>query len=176
MTTRPLVYNGSFLFANVVLQPGGRLRVSLLPPTDEDAPATSMTPFTSGRGLRSTGMAIHAPRVLCSRPNGGAAAAAAAPAVSAALEGPLDSTKVRVEWPAGDDEGGAASGAASGAATGAPPPQTTLLGKLSGRRVRLQFELQGGELFAFWLSHDPSGASGGYLGGGALGATSIVDR
>ena len=62
---------------------------------------------------------------------------------------------------------------------GSVEQQEALVGRLSGRRVRLQFQLQGvgGELFAFWLSPDPSGASGGYLGGGAPGVTSgVVDR
>ena len=158
MTTRPLVYNGSHLFVNVVLQPGGRLRVSLLPPT-EDAPATP----PPGRSSRAG--AAGAPRVLCGSPRGTGVA------VSAALEGPLDSTRVKLEWPTGED---------AVAATGEGREQRqrqTLVGQLSGRRVRLQFELQGGELFAFWMSHDPLGASGGYLGGGAFGVTSgVVDR
>ena len=77
------------------------------------------------------------------------------------LVGPLDATRVEMprHWQAR-----------------VAPSEAAELGALSGRRVRLQFVLEAGELFAFWLTHDPQGRSGGYLGGGAFGAASIVDR
>ncbi|MBQ0032443.1 MAG: hypothetical protein KBT68_06540, partial [bacterium] len=39
----------------------------------------------------------------------------------------------------------------------------------AGRRVRLRFTVKKGELYAFWVSGDKSGRSGGYLAGGGPG-------
>ena len=51
----------------------------------------------------------------------------------------------------------------------------SVFGAAAGKRVRLRFELERGELFAFWLTRDPGGKSGGYLGGGAFGARGVRD-
>jgi hypothetical protein len=45
----------------------------------------------------------------------------------------------------------------------------TGLSGLAGRPVRLRFHLREGSLFAFWVSPDDSGASGGYVAAGGPG-------
>ena len=40
------------------------------------------------------------------------------------------------------------------------------LSALAGQRVRFRFLLTNGSLFAFWLSHNESGRSDGYVAGG----------
>jgi hypothetical protein len=40
------------------------------------------------------------------------------------------------------------------------------LSTVAGRPVRLRFHLTRGSLYAFWVSADASGASGGYVAGG----------
>ena len=158
MTTRPLVYNGTRLFVNVVLKSGGRLTVTLLPAGevsvgDGSSPAEERLHATKGSG-RGLAEGREDPPVFC-----GLSAAS-----SASLLGPLDTTRVQVAWP------GAAGGPAASS-------EQTIVGRLSGRRVRLRFSLTDGELFAFWVTHDPLGKSGGYLGGGAFGIPhGVVDR
>ncbi len=74
------------------------------------------------------------------------------------LRGPLDSTMAEVK-------GG-----------------RKLFGASAGRRVRLRFTLSQGEeggggeaeLFAFWMSENGDGRSGGFLGGGRLGVRGVV--
>ncbi|MBT3380878.1 MAG: glycosyl hydrolase family 32 [Lentisphaerae bacterium] len=51
------------------------------------------------------------------------------------------------------------------------------LSALSGKPVRFRFRLRGGQLYAFWVSAQTSGASGGYVaagGPGFIGATDTV--
>ena len=134
LTTRPLVYNGSRLFVNVVLREGGSLRAAVLPAQTSD----TTTSATEARALCGMELKDAVP-----------------------LVGPLDATRVQMPrlWQAR-----------------VAPSAAAELGALSGRRVRLQFVLEAGEMFAFWLTHDPQGRSGGYLGGGAFGAAAIVDR
>ena len=40
------------------------------------------------------------------------------------------------------------------------------LAGLAGKPVRFRFHLEDGSLYSFWVSKDPDGASGGYLGAG----------
>ncbi len=54
--------------------------------------------------------------------------------------------------------------------TGAPD-----LAAVAGTAARLRFHLTSGKLYAFWVSADQHGASGGYLGGGGPGYTSQRD-
>ena len=49
------------------------------------------------------------------------------------------------------------------------------LSQLTGRPVRFQFELTNGQLYAFWVSPDQSGASHGYVAGGGPGFTTNRD-
>ena len=43
------------------------------------------------------------------------------------------------------------------------------LSAVDGRPVRLCFHLQNGELFSFWVTDDPGGASRGYMAAGGPG-------
>lgn len=52
---------------------------------------------------------------------------------------------------------------------------STSLAKLSGKPVRFRFHLTNGQLYAFWVTPDPNGASFGYLGGGSLDASGVRD-
>ena len=52
---------------------------------------------------------------------------------------------------------------------------TADLAPLSGRPVRFRFHLRNGQLYAFWVSPDTSGASYGYVAGGGPGFTSNRD-
>jgi hypothetical protein len=63
-----------------------------------------------------------------------------------------DSTRHAVQWKGADD-----------------------LSQLAGKSVRFSFEFSGGELYAFWISPDRSGASHGYVAGGGPGFTSNRD-
>lgn len=47
--------------------------------------------------------------------------------------------------------------------------------KFAGRRVKFRFVLEKGELYAFWVSPDASGKSGGYLAGGGPGYEGLKD-
>jgi hypothetical protein len=49
------------------------------------------------------------------------------------------------------------------------------LGTLAGRPVRLRFLLDKADLYAFWISHLPTGQSGGYLAAGGPGHSGVVD-
>ena len=49
------------------------------------------------------------------------------------------------------------------------------LASIAGRPVRFRFELRRGALYAFWVSRDSTGCSGGYLAGGGPGYGSIRD-
>ena len=49
------------------------------------------------------------------------------------------------------------------------------LGRLAGQTVRFKFYLRLGELYAFWVSPDESGASHGYVGAGGPGYAGFVD-
>ena len=49
------------------------------------------------------------------------------------------------------------------------------LGSLRGQPVRFRFQMDRGELYAFWVSDQPSGASGGYLGAGGPGLPAGLD-
>ncbi|MDH4411429.1 MAG: exo-alpha-sialidase [Verrucomicrobiales bacterium] len=49
------------------------------------------------------------------------------------------------------------------------------LGGLAGKAVRFRFHLEEGSLYAFWVSQDPGGASGGYLGAGGPGYVGLKD-
>lgn len=46
---------------------------------------------------------------------------------------------------------------------------------LAGRPVRFRFHLSNGDLYAFWVSQDQSGASRGYVAAGGPGFTSDID-
>jgi len=46
---------------------------------------------------------------------------------------------------------------------------------LAGRPVRFRFRLTNGKFYAFWVSQDESGRSGGYVAGGGPGFTSNID-
>lgn len=52
---------------------------------------------------------------------------------------------------------------------------STSLAKLSGKPVRFRFHLTNGQLYAFWVTPDPNGASFGYLGGGSPQANGVRD-
>jgi hypothetical protein len=49
------------------------------------------------------------------------------------------------------------------------------LAKVAGKTVRLRFHLRGGRLYAFWVSKEKSGASGGYVAAGGPGFTGPTD-
>lgn len=49
------------------------------------------------------------------------------------------------------------------------------LSDISGRPLRVHFELENGALYSFWVSKDESGRSDGYLAGGGPGYLSLVD-
>lgn len=49
------------------------------------------------------------------------------------------------------------------------------LSTLAGRPVRFRFHLKKGKLYAFWMSGDGSGASGGYVAAGGPGYTGATD-
>ena len=49
------------------------------------------------------------------------------------------------------------------------------IGRVAGEPVRIRFHLRLGELYAFWVSPDESGASHGYVGAGGPGYTGFVD-
>jgi hypothetical protein len=63
-----------------------------------------------------------------------------------------DTTKQRIEWTDRAD-----------------------LSALSGKPVRFRFHLTHGQLFAFWVTPDPNGASNGYVAAGGPGYTGITD-
>ncbi|MBM4047910.1 MAG: hypothetical protein FJ279_22650 [Planctomycetes bacterium] len=63
-----------------------------------------------------------------------------------------DSTLQRVQWKGADD-----------------------LSSLSGRPVRFRLHLRNGQLYAFWVSPDASGASHGYVAAGGPGFTGPTD-
>ena len=46
----------------------------------------------------------------------------------------------------------------------------------AGKPVRFRFHLEEGSLYAFWVSADPAGASGGYLGAGGPGYAGVRDE
>lgn len=107
LTTRPVVFQGRHLFANVFAKEG-ELRVEAL-----DA---------AGKVLAT------------SRPLIG------------------DTTKQRVEWTDRAD-----------------------LSAFSGKPVRFRFHLTNGQLFAFWVTPDPNGASNGYVGAGGPQYSGTMD-
>jgi hypothetical protein len=49
------------------------------------------------------------------------------------------------------------------------------LAKLAGQAVRFRFHLRNGELYAFWVSPEASGASHGYVAAGGPGLTGMTD-
>jgi hypothetical protein len=49
------------------------------------------------------------------------------------------------------------------------------LGALAGKKVRFRFTLRDGQIYAFWVSPDLSGASHGYVGAGGPGFDGLVD-
>jgi len=49
------------------------------------------------------------------------------------------------------------------------------LEKVAGQTVRFRFHLTGGELYAFWVSPDKSGASHGYVAAGGPGFKGPTD-
>ena len=49
------------------------------------------------------------------------------------------------------------------------------LSQLSGRRVRLEFQLTRGRLYAFWVTPDANGASNGYVAAGGPGFSGPID-
>ena len=49
------------------------------------------------------------------------------------------------------------------------------LAGLVGKPVRFRFHLEDGSLYSFWVSKDPDGASGGYLGAGGPGYAGLKD-
>jgi len=49
------------------------------------------------------------------------------------------------------------------------------LSALAGQPVRFRFELTKGSLYAFWVSQDETGRSGGYVAGGGPGYTGATD-
>jgi len=52
----------------------------------------------------------------------------------------------------------------------------TDLSSISGKPVRLRFHLKNGSLYAFWVSPDQSGGSGGYVAAGGPGFTGPTDQ
>ena len=71
-------------------------------------------------------------------------------ASSKAISG--DSTKQRIEWEGPAD-----------------------LSQFSGKRVRLRFHLEDGELYSFWITPDENGASNGYVGAGGPDFNGVRD-
>jgi hypothetical protein len=63
-----------------------------------------------------------------------------------------DTTKQRIEWTDRAD-----------------------LSALSGKPVRFRFHLTHGQLFAFWVTPDPNGASNGYVGAGGPQYSGTMD-
>lgn len=63
-----------------------------------------------------------------------------------------DSTIARIDWSGADD-----------------------LSRLAGKPVRFRFHLASGDLYAFWVAPDESGASRGYVGAGGPGFENGVD-
>ena len=49
------------------------------------------------------------------------------------------------------------------------------LSALSGKPVRFRFHLTHGQLFAFWVTPDPNGASNGYVGAGGPQYSGTMD-
>jgi hypothetical protein len=49
------------------------------------------------------------------------------------------------------------------------------LAGLEGKAVRFRFHLKNGQLYAFWVSPDASGASHGYVAAGGPGFTGSTD-
>ena len=49
------------------------------------------------------------------------------------------------------------------------------LQSVAGKPVKLRFHLNGGELYAFWVSPEASGASHGYVAAGGPGFTGSKD-
>jgi hypothetical protein len=49
------------------------------------------------------------------------------------------------------------------------------LERLAGSAVRFRFHVRGGDLYAFWVAPNATGASRGYLGNGSPGAAGVVD-
>jgi len=54
-------------------------------------------------------------------------------------------------------------------------PELAGLAGLAGKPVRFRFHLEDGSLYSFWVSKDPDGASGGYLGAGGPGYAGLKD-
>jgi hypothetical protein len=50
------------------------------------------------------------------------------------------------------------------------------MGELSGKPVRFRFHLKGGELYAFWVSQNERGTSGGYVAAGGPGLNGPTDK
>lgn len=50
------------------------------------------------------------------------------------------------------------------------------LSSLAGKPLRFRFALENAHLYAFWVSESAAGKSGGYLGAGGPGYSSVVDR
>jgi hypothetical protein len=63
-----------------------------------------------------------------------------------------DATHMQVRWEQGND-----------------------LSALAGEPVRLRFHLRNGSLYAFWVSPERNGASGGYIAAGGPGFTGPID-
>ena len=155
LLTRPIVYTGNRLFVNVRLPSAqSSLKVEVLAayttkagceqPKQQEEAASS--PAVDGGGLGADEQETSR-RLSASGGSGGVL-----------LRGPLDSTMAEVK-------GG-----------------RKLFGASAGRRVRLRFTLSQGEeggggeaeLFAFWMSENGDGRSGGFLGGGRLGVRGVV--
>ena len=66
-----------------------------------------------------------------------------------------DSTKKQIEWKVKNGQNGLAS--------------------LTGRPVKIKFQLRSGRLYSFWISSSRKGASNGYLGAGSPGVSGFVD-
>ena len=49
------------------------------------------------------------------------------------------------------------------------------LAKLPGQAVRFRFYLRRGDIYAFWVSPEESGASHGYVAAGGPGLTGLTD-
>jgi hypothetical protein len=49
------------------------------------------------------------------------------------------------------------------------------LASLAGRTVRFRFSMTGGKLYAFWVSREKTGGSGGYLAAGSPGHAATID-
>ena len=54
-------------------------------------------------------------------------------------------------------------------------PSDAGLSALAGQPCRLRFHLQSGQLFSFWVTDDPDGASYGYMAAGGPGFTNGRD-